>query len=531
MQKYQALYRQWRSKKFSEIYGQDAIVTALERQIEQGRIAHAYLFCGTRGTGKTSMAKIFAKAVNCLDRSSPEPCGECEVCRAIENESCMDVIEIDAASNNSVDQIRDLREKVMYPPSLASHKVYIIDEVHMLSTGAFNALLKTLEEPPEHVIFILATTEPQRLLPTILSRCQRFDFHRISADAIVARMKVVMDGIGRTADEDALYEIARAAEGGMRDALSILDVCVASAPGNIDMELTRSVIGSTGREFMFDFMDALIAGDTKKALGMIDESMKAGRDCEVFARDVISHARNCMLAAVVGDTLADISEMTYEDAERYTLQAKKAPYEKFMRIMDLFIGAQADMRARFAQRTMLELCAVRACRPEDEKDATLVERLARVEDMLKNGVAPAAPAINADPNTPAETAKTGPAPARVEKPAAQKAAAPEEFARAVEELSQTSAIYKAMLPRMEYAGIDGDVINVLFDPKAISVMGVLKGKLGEMEPVFSKAYGRTVKLNLALKRNNDANAIPQNVKREIEKAYDIFGRDKITLTD
>ena len=299
--RYQALYRAWRPDTFSEIVGQDATIRTLRRQVETGRVAHAYLFCGTRGTGKTTAAKVFARAINCLRPVEGDPCGACEVCLQLQKENSMDVIEIDAASNNGVDEIRDLREKVKFPPAVARYKVYIIDEVHMLSTGAFNALLKTLEEPPAHAVFILATTEPQRLPATILSRCQRFDFKRLSVDTIVERMMTVLGGIGRTASEEALHEIARAAEGAMRDALSILDVCLSYTDGEVEIRLVRDVLGTAGRDFLFDFADALLSFDAKRALFKIDELLRRGLDAQVFAREVAGHMRALMLAQAVGE--------------------------------------------------------------------------------------------------------------------------------------------------------------------------------------------------------------------------------------
>ena len=226
---YQALYRRYRPARFDDFVGQEAIIRTLRSQVMSGRIAHAYLFCGTRGTGKTSTAKVFARAVNCENPDRGEPCGQCAACRALSAESSLDILEIDAASNNGVDEIRDLREKVKYPPQSGRYRVYIIDEVHMLSQGAFNALLKTLEEPPAYVVFILATTEPQKLPATILSRCQRFDFGRIPAHQIIARLRVALEEGGIRAEEAALSRIARAAEGGMRDAWSILDMCLGYA--------------------------------------------------------------------------------------------------------------------------------------------------------------------------------------------------------------------------------------------------------------------------------------------------------------
>lgn len=245
--------------------GQTAIVTALQNQISAGRIGHAYLFTGTRGTGKTTCAKIFAKAVNCLDTSSPDPCGECEICKGIDSGSVMDIIEMDAASNNGVDDIRDLRDEVAYLPSVCKYKVYIIDEVHMLSTAAFNALLKTMEEPPEHVIFILATTEVQKVPVTILSRCQRYDFTRITADDIAGRLLYVAGQEKIELDENAAQLIGRLADGAMRDALSILDTC-AGVDNHVDEALVRRMAGVTDRGYLFEISDAIAAGDSVTAL-------------------------------------------------------------------------------------------------------------------------------------------------------------------------------------------------------------------------------------------------------------------------
>ena len=246
---YRALYRKWRPRKFADVVGQEAIVTALQNQIAAGRIGHAYLFTGTRGTGKTTCAKIFAKAVNCLDTSSPDPCGECEICKGIDSGAVMDIIEMDAASNNGVDDIRDLRDETAYTPSACQYKVYIIDEVHMLSPGAFNALLKTLEEPPSYVIFILATTEVHKIPITILSRCQRYDFKRISIDTITDRMKELMDTEQVQVEDRALRYIAKVADGSMRDALSLLDQCIAFHLGKeLTYDMTLDVLGAVDTE-------------------------------------------------------------------------------------------------------------------------------------------------------------------------------------------------------------------------------------------------------------------------------------------
>ena len=319
----QALYRTWRPQRFSDVVGQEPIVTTLKNQIASGRVAHAYLFCGSRGTGKTTSAKIFARAVNCENPRDGEPCGECPTCRALQEERCLDVVEIDAASNNGVDEIRDLRDKIKYPPQQGKYRVYIIDEVHMLSAGAFNALLKTLEEPPAHALFILATTEPQKLPATVLSRRQRYDFRRNSrAGDRRARLRTVCEGEQVEVSDEALMDIARSAEGGMRDALSLMDMCLAYGGGSVDDALVREVLGASDRAFLFEFADALLRGDAAGAIRGVDKLMREGREPQVFARDLTGHLRALLLAQTCGGELADLLEITAEDAARYQAQAQ-----------------------------------------------------------------------------------------------------------------------------------------------------------------------------------------------------------------
>lgn len=528
---YQVLYRAWRPGTFSEICGQDAVTRTLRRQVMSDHIAHAYLFCGTRGTGKTTASKVLSKAINCLHPKDGDPCCECEICKALQSETCMDVVEIDAASNNGVDEIRDLREKIKYPPSLTKYKVYIIDEVHMLSTGAFNALLKTLEEPPKHAVFILATTEPQKLPATILSRCQRFDFHRISVETIVERMMVVLGGIGRTADEDALYEIARAAEGAMRDALSLLDCCLSYTDSTVTLQLARDVLGTAGRAFMFDFADALIDFDAARALLLIDEMMNKGCDPQVFTRDVVAHLRALLLASAVGD-IAALLEITPEDAARFSEQSKRVSPERLSRWMDLFIHAEPDMKWATRPRTVLELCCVRACHPEQEADAALSERLERMEKLLANGVPVAAP-VSA-PKKPEKVASEQPAP----KPAAPKSAAPtvqppKEYLAALEAVANETPSIRAALPSMKFAEMVDDVVTVQFSKKQMMHMKMLERKKALFDGALSDAFGRTMSIRMVLEGERSA-AAPTTAsvaKRVIEQSYDIFGRENITLTD
>ena len=366
---YQALYRRYRPARFEDFVGQEAVIKTLRSQITSGRIAHAYLFCGTRGTGKTSTAKVFARAVNCEHPENGDPCGTCDTCRALAEENSLDILEIDAASNNGVDEIRDLREKVKYPPQTGRYRVYIIDEVHMLSQGAFNALLKTLEEPPAYVVFILATTEPQKLPATILSRCQRFDFGRIPAHQIIGRLRVALEEGHIQAEDAALSRIARAAEGGMRDAWSIMDMCLSYAQeedGGLTEALVLRVLGAADKSFLFAFADRLIDSDAAGALALIDEMMRKGREVQVFVRDVSAHLRALMLADICGEEqLSGLLEVTREDAAEYVAQAKRTSHTRLMRMLDLFLASETDMKWAAQPRFALETAALRACAPEE----------------------------------------------------------------------------------------------------------------------------------------------------------------------
>jgi len=407
---YQALYRRYRPARFDDFVGQEAVIRTLRSQVMSGRIAHAYLFCGTRGTGKTSTAKVFARAVNCEQPDRGEPCGQCAVCRALGAESSLDILEIDAASNNGVDEIRDLREKVKYPPQSGRYRVYIIDEVHMLSQGAFNALLKTLEEPPSYVVFILATTEPQKLPATILSRCQRFDFGRIPSHQIIARLRVALEEGGIRAQEAALSRIARAAEGGMRDAWSIMDMCLGYAQegdGGLTEDLVLQVLGAADRRFLFEFADSLIGADAPGALRMIDDMMRAGREVQVFVRDVSAHLRALMLADVCGEEhAAQLLDVTQEDAAAYVAQARRTSHTRLMRMLDLFLQSETDMKWAAQPRFALEAAALRACEPEESLQLeALISRVDELERKLREGVVMAQPAAGRAQKTAAAPAQ------------------------------------------------------------------------------------------------------------------------------
>ena len=379
---YRALYREWRPRDFSHMVGQNAIIETLRNQVVSGRIAHAYLFCGSRGTGKTSTAKILAKAINCLHPLNGDPCGECENCRRADNEETLDMIEIDAASNNGVDEIRELRDTVKYPPQYGNYKVYIIDEVHMLSTSAFNALLKTLEEPPAHIVFILATTEPQKLPETILSRCQRFDFGRIPISQIAGRLKEAADGSGAEVSDGALMLIARAADGGMRDALSILDMCLGYSD-HVNETLVRNILGTSDNAFLFEFCDALSARDAGKAFLMIDRVMREGKDPSVFAKDICRHIRSLLIVKTSTDDPSVILDITKEEAAEYRRQSESITVSRLMKILDLYMSLETEMRYSSTPRLALENASLKSClRVDDPDDQAINDRISELEKRI-----------------------------------------------------------------------------------------------------------------------------------------------------
>ena len=403
---YRALYRKWRPRRFADVVGQQPIVTALQNQIAAGRIGHAYLFTGTRGTGKTSCAKIFAKAVNCLDTTSPDPCGECAVCKGIDEGTVLDVSEIDAASNNSVDDIRDLRDETAYLPAMCRYKVYIIDEVHMLSTSAFNALLKTMEEPPEHVIFILATTEVQKVPATILSRCQRYDFARITAKDIAGRLEYVAGEEKIELDPAAAELIGRLADGAMRDALSILDTC-AGVSNTVDEALVRRMAGVTDRQYLFEISDAIAAGDSVKALEEIARLRQQSVDMRRLCMELAAHYRNLMLCALPGGN--ELLTGTSPEEEAAYQARKDFPQRQAVRAINAFGAALEKMARGTDQRIELELAVFSLTQPE-AAPATVVQ-----------GAAPAAQPFAAAP-TPFVATAAAPGPVTI--PPVQDAGAP-----------------------------------------------------------------------------------------------------------
>lgn len=384
---YTALYRKFRPASFEDVKGQDHIVTTLKNQIRAGRIGHAYLFTGTRGTGKTTVAKIFAKAVNCENPTENGPCGECKVCRAIQSGASMNVIEIDAASNNGVDNIREIVDEVSYSPTEGKYKVYIIDEVHMLSIGAFNALLKTLEEPPSYVIFILATTEVHKLPITILSRCQRYDFKRISIDTITNRMKDLMAAENEQVEERALRYIAKTADGSMRDALSLLDQCLAFNMGEtLTYDRTLDVLGAVDTEVFSRLFRLVFEQNVLGCIGLLEEIVMQGRELLQFVTDFTWYLRNLMLVQA-SDNLEDVIDMSTDNLARLKEEAAMADMETIIRYIRIFSELSGQIKYASQKRILVEIALIKLCKPQMERDdEAILDRIRHVEDKLEQGV-------------------------------------------------------------------------------------------------------------------------------------------------
>lgn len=382
---YQVLYRKYRPKVFSDVYGQDHVTSTLKNEIKNGRVSHAYLFTGSRGTGKTTCAKILAKAVNCEHNVDGEPCNECEVCKGLDNGSIYDVVEIDAASNNGVDNIRELRDETNYAPSRGKYRVYIIDEVHMLSTGAFNALLKTLEEPPAHVIFILATTEVHKLPATILSRCQRFDFKRIQPETMAVRLKEVAGLEGLSLDDDAAVLIARIADGALRDGLSILDQC-AGRSKEINSDLVSEVAGLAGREAMYKLSDCIANSDSNTAMSIISDLYQNSFDMERLCVEMINHFRNFLVAKTVRKS-RELIICTDDEYNTILEASKEFTVESIVFALDLFQNTLVTIKGGASARIEVEMAFIKLCEPRmDESIASLLDRVSKLENAIKSGV-------------------------------------------------------------------------------------------------------------------------------------------------
>lgn len=384
MAAYRALYRKWRPMKFEDLVGQRHVSDTLRGAVVSGRIAHAYLFCGTRGTGKTSAAKIFSRAVNCQSPENGEPCNKCETCKGILNGTILDVYEMDAASNRGVESIREIREEVIYAPVGCKYKVYIIDEVHMLTTEAFNALLKTLEEPPEHTIFILATTDPNKLPQTVLSRCQRFDFRRIGTDDIVRRISRIAEAEGIDITPDAAELVAELGDGSMRDAISTLDRCAAFGGEKLTTERVGEITGIIGSKRLFDIADAVAKDSAKDALAVSGEVLNAGKEAQFLLENLIEHFR-ALLICKTTDKPAAMLEKTEQAAERYSKQAEKYSSERILYSIKALSDCLAQAKWLSKPRIAVETAMVKLCSPSYSSDTdALLARIEKLETAVAN---------------------------------------------------------------------------------------------------------------------------------------------------
>ena len=540
---YQALYRQWRPMTFAEVIGQEAVVSTLRRQIQTGRIAHAYLLCGCRGTGKTTIAKIMSRAVNCLQPQAGDPCGQCEPCRAILSESTLDVLELDAASNNSVDNVRDLLEQVRYPAQVGKYKVYIIDEVHMLSTAAFNALLKTLEEPPKHVVFILATTEPQKIPATILSRVQRYDFGRIPAPLIVGRMQEALAKMNVQTEPEALQMVARAAEGAMRDAFSILDMCVSAAPESmLTAAATREVLGASDREFLFAFAEHLAKGDASGVMKAIDTLMRAGREPMVFLKEMSRHVRALLMVRAVTDAAGAMLEVTDEDERRYRKQAESFTGERLLRILEGLTRAESELRYASSPRVGLEVAMLRACAGQRGEDtAALQERIAELEgklatlmQALENGSLSAAAPKGRETAQPAARAEIS---RPAEPKAAEKAPPTDEqeiWEAALKLIAKTEPPLLGLLKKERFiGGADGVFrLQVAFERKDFSLVQLNKPARQEtVARALSEAAGKPLRFEAVLAGDGGAGKDSDLREENVRALANAVGRDLLQVDE
>lgn len=494
---YTALYRKFRPQEFEDVKGQEHIVTTLKNQIKADRIGHAYLFCGTRGTGKTTVAKIFAKAVNCEHPVDGSPCGECAICKAIADGSSMNVIEIDAASNNGVDNIRQIREEVTYRPTEGKYKVYIIDEVHMLSAGAFNALLKTLEEPPSYVIFILATTEAHKIPITILSRCQRYDFHRISIDTIAGRLMDLMKEEQVEVEEKAIRYVAKAGDGSMRDALSLLDQCIAFHLGEtLTYDNVLEVLGAVDTEIFSQLLRQIINKDITGAIGTLDTLVDEGREMGQMVTDFTWYLRNLLLMQS-SDDMEDVLDMSKEHIAALKEEAELIKPEVLMRYIRVFSELGNQVKYASQKRILIEIAIIKLCKPQMEKDyESVMDRLASLEAKIANGIPVAqvsagnintASAIGAGANVPAE------------KPQLPKAI-PEDIQQIIKNwksiLSEIGAITKTYLSKaVPSLGNSGELLLVLDDENAYAYLNENRSDcISNLKEVITKRIGKEIEV-------------------------------------
>ena len=536
---YIALYRKWRPKQFEDIVGQEHITTTLRNQIMNNRIVHAYLFTGTRGTGKTSMAKIFAKAVNCPNNHNGEPCENCNICEEIESSRVLDILEIDAASNNGVDEIRELREKVKYPPSLGSYKVYIIDEVHMLSQGAFNALLKTLEEPPSHVIFILATTEPHKLPATILSRCQRFDFKRVSVKDMVDRMAYICNEMDITIEEEALELIANNAGGALRDGLSILDQCLSLSKNNqkITYEDIVDILGLVSNEWLYQISQSIIEQDIYNTMELFHQVIDGGKDIIQMAKQLAEHFRNILMAKTLPQP-QEILELSREQIGRLKNQGEKPSEERLLSYISSLSQIENTIKYSSQPMIILEMELIKLCKnPGAENLKELIDRIETLEREITNL------------KSVKREAKIPPSPKKSSRPLQEESITPEEkvqdtivpinkgltleevkakWEEILKEVKREKVQVEALLKEGELAQLNGNKLIISFD------LGFHQAKLSEkdniklLERIISRVLGSLLIIECVMQSQL---SFQHQEEDPVQSAIKIFGEDVVEVVE
>ncbi|WP_188433791.1 DNA polymerase III subunit gamma/tau [Kroppenstedtia guangzhouensis] len=574
---YRALYRVWRPQKFEDLIGQEHVTTTLKNALTEGHFSHAYLFSGPRGTGKTSAAKILAKAVNCRQGPAPEPCNECDACRKITEGSLMDVVEIDAASNRGVDEIRDLRDKVKYAPSEVRCKVYIVDEVHMLTAEAFNALLKTLEEPPGHAIFILATTEPHKLPSTIISRCQRFSFRRHTLGNTLGHLRKICDSQGIEVEDSALAVIAQAADGGMRDALSLLDQVLAFSDDCVDEAAVLSVTGSVSRSTLGDLMEACLGRDAGTALEKVEELLADGLDPERLVHDLVQLSRDLLLLAAAPE-LKEVKERLAGE-ERWNQLVEKGSIEELEGVLEILIQAQQQMKWAPHPRVLLEMALVRICHhfetpsPQGSGDADLIsslrEQLKQLEQKVEelSGLASSPPA--AEPAAPFPVRRESAAGS--EERTGRRNLGPARLAPLLKEastgaLQRLQRAWPEVLARVKERKItvhawliDGEPVAATEDTLLVAFKNNIHRETTEkdsnkklIEQVMKEVFGSTIRLMTVMREDWEKERMtsgppsvtgrdtggrrvpPKEVPQSddpVERAVEMFGRDMVEITD
>lgn len=533
---YKALYREWRPQTFEDMIGQEGIKRTIKNQIIMNRVPHAYLFCGTRGTGKTTTAKILAKAINCLNVKDGEPCNQCEICTQINNGSLMDVIEIDAASNTGVDNIRRLIDDVKYPPHSARYKVYIIDEVHMLSLSAFNALLKTLEEPPSYVKFILATTDPQKVPATILSRCQRFDFKRIGTSDIAGRLRAIADENKIDVEDITLETIAKISDGAMRDAISIFDQAISVSEGKVEYRDVANMLGLASRDYIFKLVDYMIEKNVDGAMDMIDETIMNGKDVMQFIRDLTRHFRN-LLMVKVSKRPEDVVDASQDSIKVLKEQAKNIRSEEIMRAINIMLKAENDAKFASQPRIIIELAVIKFCKREyDSSPEMLLNRINQLEEAIKKGIKISPEAARAA--SPAASSKTE----KIGNPGTVQKTKPNTTAEAHEEYqgepigldqvktcwqevintikAEKKVVIGVMLALGEICGTSGNVITIGFDKDHAFGKENLEKQENKkiVEECFSKVLKKKARVEFKVIGNE-----PSELDEAIERTKEILG--------